>query len=224
MSSVSWTSLSSTLDDRDATATGAAEVAEASRRRPFCEVLDVVRTMDPLRAAAAAAEAAGTEVVVDVDRDVAAEGIADVEVAPTTRLEARKGRSASAVVAVVVVVLEAVVGRVRTTRRAAPTPLVVVVVVAATAAEVPTVDRVEVDVEVVARGLIASLRAALPLSSAPVMVVRVRLALVRSPSAALFRVPRTPEAAEAADALVGAVTLEEVGLDGPASAAPPSRP
>ena len=139
-------------------------------------------------------------------------------VVPATRLEARKGRSAAAASAGAVVVLEAVVGRVRTTRRAAPTPVVVVVAVV-----VATADRVEVDAEVVARGLMASFRAALPLSSLPAMVERVRLALVRSPSAALFRVPRTPEAAEAADALVAAVTVE-AGLEGPASAAPPSRP
>lgn len=159
-------------------------------------------------------------VAADVDLDVAA-GMPDVveAVVPAARLEARKGRSAASAAVAVVVALEAVVGRVRTTRRAAPMPVVAVVeAVVATA----TADRVEVDAEVVARGLMASLRAALPLSSLPAMVLRVRLALVKSPSAALFRVPRTPEAAEAAEAFVAAVTVE-AGLEGPASAAPPSR-
>lgn len=173
-----------------------------------------MRTIEPLRVAA-------TALVAVEDRDVA-EGmpvvVEEEVVVPATRLEARKGRSAAASTVEVVVVV-AVVGRVRTTRRAAPTPVTVAVVVVAMAAD----DRDEADVEAVARGLMASLSAALPLSSLPAMLVRVRLALVRSPSAALFRVPRTPEAADAADALVGAVT-PEAGLDGPASVAAASTP
>ena len=76
----------------------------------------------------------------------------------------------------------------------------------------------------VVRGLMASFKAALPLVSLPAKAEeRVRLALVRSPSAALFRVPRTPEVAEAAEALVAAVAVE-ADLEGPAWAASPSRP
>lgn len=160
---------------------------------------------------------ADVAVVVDVGLEVA-DGIPDAveAVVPATRLEARKGRSLAASVTVVeAVVLEAVVGRVRTTRRAAPVPVVVA------EAAVPTADRDDVEAEVVARGLMASFKAALPLSSLPAMADRVRLAFVRSPSAALFRVPRTPEAAEATDALVAAVAVE-AGLEGPASAAAPS--
>ena len=193
-------------------------MVEASRRRPVCELPEAVRDMDPLRAATAADALVVVAAAVDLDDAAGIPDVVEAVVVPTTRLEARKGRSAAEVVAASAVVV-AVVGRVRTTRRAAPTPVVVVVeAVVATAA-----DRVEVDADVVARGLIASFKAALPLSSLPAMVERVRLALVKSPSAALFRVPRTPEAAEAADALVEAVTVE-AGLDGPASAAPPSIP
>ncbi len=68
----------------------------------------------------------------------------------------------------------------------------------------------------------ASLSAALPLSSATVMVERARLALVRSPSAALFRVPRTPEAVEAT--MLGGRSDGGGRLGWTSTAAPPSRP